>query len=137
MWTQEDFPLQPALLALPYLRELRLVRLDLAYFPDAVAARLCQLTALDLSHDLFQRLPAALTKITSLKALDVSKNLLEDHEDNWHLLAALSNLCAVTMLEQRNRHYSHHGRWGVQSQEDLTRLQPTIESFSNADLELL
>ena len=42
-----------------------------------------------------------MTLITSLKALDVSKNLLEGHEGDGHLLAALPNLRTVTMLEQR------------------------------------
>ena len=128
------FLLESALPALPTLKELKLNMLDLVYFPAALAARLCQLTVLDLSYNLLQRLPAAVTLITSLKSLNVSNNLLKAHEGDGHLLAALPNLCTITMLEQKTMLYPR--RMG-HPEDGFTRLQAIPESFSNAHFELL
>ena len=124
MCIQADVHLQPAAPFLPYLKDLQLVGLELAIFPDALASRLCGLTALNFSHNQLERLPTSIAAITGLKALDVSKNFLQLQKGDGPLLASLSSLQHLAILSQRTRGGSESGL----SPESLVHLRAFLGS---------
>ncbi len=82
--------------ALPHIQVLRLRGLGIADFPRALAVRMEQLTSLDLTLNRFQRIPAAISLITTLKELHYRCNpLLQLKASDIELLAALPHLTTL------------------------------------------
>ena len=106
---QAEVQLNLATPFLPYLKDLRLVDLNLASFPDALALRLCRLVALDLSCNQFESLPPSIATITSLKVLDVSQNFVQLRGSDVPLLASFTGLRRLAVLSQRTRESSRSG----------------------------
>ena len=130
MWIQAELQLQLTTPFLPFLRDLQLVELELASFPDALASRLSGLTALDLSHNQFERLPLSIAAITCLKALDMSENLLQLLESDVFLLASFTGLRQLAVLSQRTRESSGNGL----SQDSLDHLRAFSKGSPGVEL---
>ena len=83
----------PALLALPHIRELHLCGLGLSDFPKSLAAKMEQLTYIDLSHNRFRRLPEAISLITTLIKIRCCGNpWLQLQSSDVDLLASIPHL---------------------------------------------
>ena len=79
--------------SLPRLKVLRVTFTWLEDFPISVPTALSQLRELDLRNNRFKRIPAAVGKITTLQALNISRNEeLELASKDLDTLAALSSL---------------------------------------------
>jgi hypothetical protein len=75
------------------LSSLDLYNMELQHFPDALAENLGQLTALNLARNSFTRVPAAVTKIATLRKLVLCQNYqLQLNSVDVNTLALLPDL---------------------------------------------
>jgi Leucine-rich repeat (LRR) protein len=116
---QVDNLLPPATAALPSLESLALVHMKHQAFPSSVAERLMSLTDLDLSGNSFGRLPAALTRISTLNTLNMSRNDdLQMEKGDSDTLAALPNL-RMLLLKKADRQIKS---WSAASLAELIHI---------------
>jgi len=86
---------------LPHLRTLELLNMQLVDFPAAVAGALQRLTYLNLNKNNFQKLPAAISQITTLQSIKLTQNTpLQLEEDDLNTLAALPHLQILSLSKQ-------------------------------------
>lgn len=103
--------------ALPYLKLLELSTMGLCSIPVSVASKLKRLVHLDLSSNSFTRLPSAVSKITSLQALDLSHNNdLQLVKGDENALSALPSL-AVLVLKKEN--WDEHYQWSAERVREI------------------
>jgi Leucine-rich repeat (LRR) protein len=87
--------------SLPYLSTLELSGLELKDFPAAVAIALKRLTSLNLYGNSFEKLPAAISHITTLQSFNLSFNApLQLEEGDLITLAALPHLQNLLIFKQ-------------------------------------
>ena len=83
---------------------------ELHDLPISVAAALCHLRNLDLSHNAFKQIPVPVGKIATLRALDMSINTeLELTLDDLDILAALSCLTSLCFCKYSSEPDLHAG----------------------------
>ena len=136
MCLQVQIPLQPSTPFLPNLKELRLIGLNLKNFPDVLGPCLVRLTALNFSHNNLKRLPMAMALFTSLKALDLSENILQLYESDMHLLTASSDLRTLAVLSQgtNKRGWRSESERGL-SKDSLNHLKTFSKRFPDVKLQ--
>jgi len=126
---QVDDLLPPATAALPSLRDLRMTDMSLRVFPSSVADRLVSLIDLNMRGNNFSRLPVAVTRISTLRALNLSDNDdLQLEESDSDTLAALPNLRLLSLKNTDRQKKS----WSAASSAELICISkrfPTLRLF--------
>lgn len=122
---QADQILPSTMPALPYLKALKMLDMELWEFPSSLASSLRQLTSLDLSENLLACLPLALSQVTTLEFLDLSNNGMQLVYSDVDILIALPFLRTLDLSTHQSRHRAKSVR-GTPHYLELSRISRCV-----------